>query len=228
MRSTMTVARARCFAGAMNNRPVAVDARLHGEGQAQKQHDEEVADRAHGAEQHLQGLADDRAAARGDARRRSGRLCVGAGARRRRRRRIAMARPELPRSKKLVSTPFSSRKALTFTSCDLIVLLSTVACCAMVVPPRKTTPDSSAASARQTIVSRSECGSADDAAEHVGHGVERDAEQHAGKDQEQGRGEMPGEQQQRGEQRRCRCRRPISPTPGRCGPEDDRQPNLSR
>ena len=39
----------------------------------------------------------------------------------------------------------------------------------------------------------------DDAAEQIGHGVERDAEQHAGKDQKQRRGEIPGEQQQRGE-----------------------------
>ena len=38
------------------------------------------------------------------------------------------------------------------------------------------------------------------AAEQVGHGVEGDAEQHAGKDQEQRRGESPGEQQQGCEQ----------------------------
>ena len=38
----------------------------------------------------------------------------------------------------------------------------------------------------------------DHAAEHIGHGVERDAQQHAGEDQEQRRGEIPGEQQQRG------------------------------
>ena len=37
----------------------------------------------------------------------------------------------------------------------------------------------------------------DHAAEQVGHGIERDAEQHAGEDQEQRRGEIPGEQQQR-------------------------------
>src|SRR5258707_9067831 len=55
--------------------------------------------------------------------------------------------------------PFRSRNALTLTSCDLMVLLSAAACCAIVVPPRKTTPDSRPASARQTIVSRSECGS---------------------------------------------------------------------
>ena len=55
--------------------------------------------------------------------------------------------------------PFLSRKALTLTSCDLMVLLRTVACCAMVAPPRNTTPDSIPASARQTSVSRSECGS---------------------------------------------------------------------
>ena len=65
----------------------------------------------------------------------------------------------LPKSKKLVSMPFLSRNALTLTSCDLIVLLSTVVCCAMVAPPRKTTPDSMPASTRQTMVSRSECGS---------------------------------------------------------------------
>ncbi len=40
-----------------------------------------------------------------------------------------------------------------------MVSLSAVACCAMVVPPRKTTPDSIVASTRQTIVSRSACGS---------------------------------------------------------------------
>ena len=48
---------------------------------------------------------------------------------------------------------------MTPTSCDLIVSLSAVACCAMVAPPRKTTPDSRPASTRQTMVSRSECGS---------------------------------------------------------------------
>ena len=90
--------------------------------------------------------------------------------------------------------------ALTLTSCDLIVLLSAVVCWAIVAPPRKTMPDSMPASARQTTVSRSECGSLHHAAEQVGHGVERDAEQHAGKNQEQRRGEMPGEQQQGGEQ----------------------------
>ena len=55
--------------------------------------------------------------------------------------------------------PFLSRKALTLTSCDLIVLLSAVACWAMVVPPRKTTPDSRTVSARQTMTSRRGCGS---------------------------------------------------------------------
>ena len=123
---------------------------------------------------------------------------------------------------------FCSRKALTLTSCDLIVSLSTVACWAMVEPPRKTTPDNRPASTRQTIVSRSACGSLTTRPSRFGHGVERDAEQHAGEDQEQRRGEIPGEQQQRGEQRRRRCRRPISPMPDRCGPEDDRRPKLSR
>jgi len=37
----------------------------------------------------------------------------------------------------------------------------------------------------------------DDAAEQIGHGVERDTQQHSGKDQKQRRGEIPGEQQQR-------------------------------
>ena len=55
--------------------------------------------------------------------------------------------------------PFRSRNALTLTSCDLIVSLSTVACWAMVAPPRKTTPDSRPASTRQTMASRSACGS---------------------------------------------------------------------
>ena len=87
-----------------------------------------------------------------------GRLCVGAawpapdGIRR-------ASQLRLPKSKKLVSTPFLSRNALTLTSCDLIVLLNTVVCCAMVAPPRKTMPDSMPASTRQTMVSRSECGS---------------------------------------------------------------------
>src|SRR5438105_14993892 len=40
-----------------------------------------------------------------------------------------------------------------------MVSLSTAACCAMVAPPKNTTPESSPASIRQTIVSRSECGS---------------------------------------------------------------------
>ena len=64
------------------------------------------------------------------------------------------------------------------------------------------------------------------AAEQVGHGVERDAEQHAREDQKQRRGEIPGRDQQR---RKCdgrRCRRPISPMRGRCGSEYDRQRKL--
>ena len=65
----------------------------------------------------------------------------------------------LPKSKKLVSTPFLSRKALRSTNCDLIVSLSTLVCCAMVAPPRKRMPDSMPASTRPTTVSRSECGS---------------------------------------------------------------------
>ena len=40
-----------------------------------------------------------------------------------------------------------------------MVLLSTVACCAIVVPPRNTTPDNIPARTRQTMVSRSACGS---------------------------------------------------------------------
>ena len=87
-----------------------------------------------------------------------GRLWVGAGLGRGRRGVIGCD-DRLPKSKKLVSTPFFSRNALTLTSCDLIVLLSTVACWAMVAPPRKTTPDSIAASARHTMASRSACGS---------------------------------------------------------------------
>ena len=120
-----------------------------------------------------------------------------------------------------------SRNDLTFTSCDLIVLLQHA------WPagrwwcrrgPRHRT--SIAASATHTIASRSACGSADDPAKQVGHGVEGDAEQHAGKDQEQRRRERSGEQQQRLRTARCRCRRWISPTPDRCGPEDGRQREL--
>src|ERR1700722_15607098 len=37
----------------------------------------------------------------------------------------------------------------------------------------------------------------DDATEQLGHGIERDTEQHSGKDQKQRRGEIPGEQHQR-------------------------------
>ena len=219
-------------AGAMSGRrheqqSVAVDARLGRKGQPQKQHDEEVADRADGAEQQFQGLADDGAAAGGE-RAGAGQVC-GVGARRRAGAASSEAGADrLPKSKKLVSMPFCSRKALTLTSCDLMVLLSTVACWAMVAPPRKTMPDSMPASARQTIASRSGCGSLHQAAEQVGHGVEGDAEQHAGKDQEQGRGEIPGEQRAARRTARRRCRRPISPTPDRCGPEGDRQPDLSR
>ena len=87
-----------------------------------------------------------------------GRLCGGRRGRRRRGIR-ERRRSRLPKSKKLVSMPFLSRKALTLTSCDLIVSLNTVVCCAMVAPPRKTMPDSMPASTRQTMVSRSECGS---------------------------------------------------------------------
>ena len=65
----------------------------------------------------------------------------------------------VPKSKKLVSMPFRSRKPLTLTSCDLSVLLNAVVCWAIVVPPRKTMPDSMPATTRQTTVSRSACGS---------------------------------------------------------------------
>jgi hypothetical protein len=55
-------------AGAMSRRrhvqqSVAVDAWLCGEGEPKKQHDEEISNRAHGAEQQFEGLADDRTAA---------------------------------------------------------------------------------------------------------------------------------------------------------------------
>src|SRR5450755_743795 len=66
---------------------------------------------------------------------------------------------EPPRSKKLVSMPFLSRKALALPSCDLMVLLRTVTCWAMVEPPRKATPDNKTARVTQTIASRSGCGS---------------------------------------------------------------------
>jgi hypothetical protein len=65
----------------------------------------------------------------------------------------------VPKSKKLVSMPFRSRKPLTLTSCDLSVLLSAVVCWAIVVPPRKTMPDSMPATTRHTAVSRSAWGS---------------------------------------------------------------------
>ena len=65
----------------------------------------------------------------------------------------------VPKSKKLVSTPFLSRKPLTLTSCVLSVLLSAVVCWAIVVPPRKMMPDSMPATTRHTTVSRSEWGS---------------------------------------------------------------------
>src|SRR5437899_6950515 len=42
----------------------------------------------------------------------------------------------LPRSKKLVSMPWFSRKDRTVVICDLMVLLSTEAWSAMVAPPR--------------------------------------------------------------------------------------------
>ena len=49
---------------------VAIDARLGREGEPEKQHDEEIADRAHGAQHQFQALAEDRAAAGRDACRR--------------------------------------------------------------------------------------------------------------------------------------------------------------
>src|SRR5437868_2392960 len=47
-------------------KPASIDAWLRRKGQPEKQHDEEVSDRAHGAQQQFEGLADDRAAAGGD------------------------------------------------------------------------------------------------------------------------------------------------------------------
>ena len=106
----------------------------------------------------------------------------------------------LPKSKKLVSMPFCSRKALTLTSCDLM----------RVAQHRRLLGDGGAAEeddARQHAREHQaddrqpqRMRQPDDAPEQVAHGVEGDAEQHAGKNQKQGRGEMPGEQQQGGEQ----------------------------
>src|SRR5438034_11794896 len=88
-----------------------------------------------------------------------GRLCVGVAVPADAAAEDAELALGLPRSKKLVSMPLLSRKALTLTSCDLMVLLRTVVCCAMVEPPRKTTPDNNTASVTQTTASRSGCGS---------------------------------------------------------------------
>ncbi len=139
----------------------AVDARLRRKGYAQKQHDEEVSDRAHGAQDQLQALAEDRAAAGGD----------GAGAAedywasalkvqvQLQVRHLLTADDRLPIVEEPGVDAVSFRKPLTFTSCDLSVLPNAVVCCAIVAPPRNTMPDSMPAATRQTIVSRSACGS---------------------------------------------------------------------
>ena len=78
-------------AGAMPRRrheqqPLAIDARLRREGQPEKQHDKEISDRAQGAQQQFEGLADDRAAAGGE-RAGAGKIMRRAARRRRRCRR---------------------------------------------------------------------------------------------------------------------------------------------
>ena len=103
----------------------------------------------------------------------------------------------LPRSRKLVSTPWLSRKLLTLMICDLMVLLSSADCRAMVLPPSTTTPANIPESSRQTSTSRKPCADLDDAAEQVGDRTEEHAEQDAGENQEQRRGKIPGEPQQR-------------------------------
>ena len=226
MRSTMTVARARCRAGTMNNRPVSIDARLRCEGQSEKQHDKEISDRADRAEQEFQGLAYDRAAAGGDRAGawkimcRSARRCAGptnppsaAG----------IAEIEIAGVDPVLLKEGLDADQLRF---DRIAqhggLLRDGAAAeedhARQQAGEHQTDDRQPQRMRQP----------DDATEQLGHGVERDTEQHSGKDQKQRRGEIPGEQQQRCEQRRCRCRRPISPKPDRCGLSDDRQSKVPR
>ena len=57
--------------------------------------------------------------------------------------------------RKLVSTPRSSRKVFTVTTCERIVADSAVACCAMVAPPSTITVENRPVRNTQTITSRS-------------------------------------------------------------------------
>ena len=183
------------------NEALAVDSRLCGEGKPEKQHDEEVSDRADGAEDELQRLADDRTAARCERARarqvvlhvgqgcRACRRCGGAGRVRRNGIEIEIARIDAVRLEERLEIH------------DL--RFDRAAQCGRLLG------DGGAAEREDTGHHRREQQADQEEArrmrprhhllELVRHRGQRHAEQHAGEDQEQGRGEFPGEDQERGE-----------------------------
>ena len=200
--------------------PVAVDAWLHGEGKPQKQHDKEVSDGAHGAQYQFQALAEDGAAARGD----------GAGARKVMRCGAGVAGAGAVRK---VRGRCGQISEIEKTGIDAVLLQECLDVDELrldrVGQHRRLLRDGGAAEenhprqhAREHQADHGQpqrMRQPDDTPEQIAHGIERHAEQHAGKNQEQGRGEMSRRTAKTLRTARRRCRRPISPTPDRCGPE---------
>jgi hypothetical protein len=182
--------------GSQEQQPRAIDAGLGREGQSEKQHDKEVSDHAQRAQQQLQGLADDRAAARGKRARaweiiaagRSTRCC-------RRRRRGRIAEVEIAGIDPVPLEQCLDADQLRF---DRIAQRG-----GLLRDGGAAKEDHARQKAGEHQTDNGEAQpmrQPDDMAEHRGHGVESDTKQHAGEDQKQGRGEIPGEHQQR-----CKC-----------------------
>ncbi|MEY9709371.1 hypothetical protein ABIF03_001513 [Bradyrhizobium elkanii] len=187
----------------MNNSPAAVDAWLGREGEPEKQHDEEVADDADGAEQHLQRLADDGAAAGGQR--------AGAG--------DAMGLGRWGRRRCRHGGAFALRLAggigeIEIAGVDPVLFEEVLDAAELrfnrVAQHRGLLRDRGAAEEhdagqqpghRQADDRKPQrVGQLGQPAEQGGHGIEGDPEQHAREQQEQGGGEMPGEGQQGREQ----------------------------
>ncbi len=179
-----------------------VEAGLGGEGQPEEQHDEEVADGADGAEQQLEASGSRSPRRWRRARRRSatavrgrcgaGAGCIGAD---------EAAEVALPRSKKLVSMPWLSRKVLTLRDLRLDGLAEQPR------PARRwwrrrdrQRPPAPRPARRRRSPSRTGCGRCTRRPSALVSALRRDAQQHAGEDQQQGGGKIPGEDQQRREQ----------------------------
>ena len=193
-------------AGAMparrhKDQAASIEAGLRRKAQPEKQHDEEIADRADGAENQFERLAEDGAAAR----------CDGAGAgqvmrgcrrrfrgRRARGRRIQIADIEIAGIDAVLLEERLDVHHLRFDgAAQRLGLLGNGGAAE---------EDHAGQQRRQQQTNRGKpqrmrkfCHAAD----LVGHRIECDAEQHACEDQKQRRGEIPGCDQQRCEIRRC-------------------------